>query len=371
MSIEWSRRTAVVLAASLSLFVLAGCGTDAVAPAAAVATSLTVLAGDNQTAAIGTAVTIPPAVIVKDQYGNPFAGAAVTFTVDAGAGSISGASAVTGADGVARVGGWTLGIATGAQRLKATSGGLSTTVAATGIVPAGCTVTNYAIGATLSLNWDANDCTKSDGRRYDRLQFSTTEQAQIDAAVTGPNGRFLYLMRQDSLFVGLQPSTAFSPPTQNPMHLKYVLAPGTYTFEPIAPDAATTGAYGFTTTTNTKIDCDYIIFATPNVTIDGVVDEKSCLGPVNDREQWINLQLKTGMKVRITLTAPDGVPFLLFRDDRLGPASPTLVTARGTTKGETVSVTWTATFDTWHEIIITSANNDLLGKYTLKIEQLP
>lgn len=64
------------------------------------------------------------------------------------------------------------------------------------------------------------------------------------------------------------------------------------------------------------------------------------------------------------------VPFLVFRDDRQGPASPTLVTAKGTTAGETISVTWTATFDTWHEIIVTSLNG-LLGKYTLTIEEIP
>src|SRR4029079_8234090 len=128
---------------------------------------------------------------------------------------------------------------------------------------------------------------------------------------------------------------------------------GTYKFLPFAPSGSTTGSYSFSTTTNTKVDCDYIVFASTNVTFSGVVDNTSCLGPVNDREQWINLQLKTGMKVRITLSGTDEVPFLILRDDRLGPASPTLVTARGTTKGETVSVTWTATFDTWHEIIIT------------------
>lgn len=339
---------------------------------AGAAASLVASAGDNQSAAVGASVTTAPAVTVKDQYGNAVANAPVTFTVDAGGGSITGATTTTGADGVARVGGWTLGITTNAQRLKATSGTLSATLTATATVPAGCNVINYALGATLPLSWEANDCTNATytNRLYDRLQFTTTSQQMVDATVDGPAGRWL-LLRKGDLYVGLQPSTAFSPSAQNPMHLNYILAPGTYVFEPHAPSATATGSYQLSTSTLAKVACDYITFATTNVTFSGVVDNLSCLGPVNDREQWINLQLKTGMKVKITLSGTDEVPFLILRDDRLGPASPTLVTAKGTTKGETVSVTWTATFDQWHEIIITSTNANLLGKYTLKIEELP
>jgi hypothetical protein len=337
---------------------------------AAAAASLSVSAGDNQSAALGTTVATAPAVVVRDQYGNPVAGATVTFSVETGGGSVTGASVTTGADGIARVGSWLLGITSGAQRIKATSGTLSATINANATIPAGCTTVNYALGVTLPMNWDADDCTTTGGVRYDRLSFTTTAQQQIDAVVTGANGRTIRLKNSAGMYVGLQPGTAFSPPTQNPMHMKYVLAPGTYQFEPYAPDAATTGAYTFSTTTGTKIDCDYIIFASTNVTINGTVDNTSCVGPGNGREQWFNLQLKTGTKVRITLSGTDNVPYLLFRDDRLGPASPTLVTAKGTTAGETVTVNWTATFDTWHEIVITSLNG-LLGKYTLKIEELP
>jgi hypothetical protein len=337
---------------------------------AGAATALSVAAGDGQTAAVGAAVATAPAVKLEDRYGNPVGGAAVTFAVESGNGTLAGATTTSGADGVARLGGWTLGIAAGAQRIKATSGALSASINATASVPAGCTVVNYALGATLPMNWESDDCVSTtSGRRYDRLQFTTTKQEQIEALVTGPAGRILQLRKGD-LYVGLQPGTAFSPPAQNPMHLKYVLAPGTYEFQSFAPDSTTRGAYTFATTTGTKIDCDYIVFASTNVKINGTVDATSCAGPGGGREQWINLQLKTGMKVRITLSGTDNVPFLVFRDDRLGPASPTLATARGTTAGESVSVTWTATFDTWHEIIVTSLSG-LLGKYTLEIEELP
>jgi hypothetical protein len=33
-------------------------------------------------------------------------------------------------------------------------------------------------------------------------------------------------------------------------------------------------------------------------------------------------------------------------------------------------IEWTATFDTWHEIIV-APKTSVLGRYTLKIEELP
>jgi hypothetical protein len=366
------RRTIHTVTLLCLVVVAAACSGDASAPEVPKATSLQVVGSATQSGAVGAAVSTVPAVRALSASGAPVPGVVVTFAVSAGGGSLGATTATTGTDGTASATSWVLGTTAGTNTVSATAAGLSpVTFTATATVPTGCTITNYALGATLPLNWETNDCKKLDGKRYDQLQFTTTTQQIIDAAVTAPSGRFLQLRNQDSLFVGLQPGTAFSPPTQNPMHMKYVLAPGTYTFEPIAPDSSATGAYSFSTSTNAAINCDYIIFATPNVTFSGAVDNTSCLGPFNDREQWINLQLKTGMKVRITLSGTDDVPFLIFRDDRLGPASPTLVTARGTTKGETVSVTWTAAFDTWHEIVITSATVNSLGKYTLKIEQLP
>lgn len=80
--------------------------------------------GDNQTAAVGTAVPVPPAVRVTNGRGQAVANVAVTFTVGAGGGSVSGGAATTDANGVATVGGWTLGTAPGANTLVASVPGL-------------------------------------------------------------------------------------------------------------------------------------------------------------------------------------------------------------------------------------------------------
>jgi alpha-tubulin suppressor-like RCC1 family protein len=90
--------------------------------------------GDNQQATVNTAVATAPGVSVKDQFGNPIANVAVTFTVALGGGSITGGSATTDASGIARVGSWTLGKSVGANRLTAAVGSASISINATGLV---------------------------------------------------------------------------------------------------------------------------------------------------------------------------------------------------------------------------------------------
>jgi adhesin/invasin len=92
---------------------------DLVALGVGVPASIALAAGDQQTAVVGTAVAIAPAVIVKDADGNPLPGVPVTFSVTAGGGSVTGGSVTTGSDGVATVGQWTVGKSAGTNKLKA------------------------------------------------------------------------------------------------------------------------------------------------------------------------------------------------------------------------------------------------------------
>jgi adhesin/invasin len=82
-------------------------------------------AGNEQAAVVATAVAIRPAVVVRDADGNPLGSIPVTFKVTGGGGSLDGANPVTGADGVATVGGWTLGKKVGANSLEASLSGLA------------------------------------------------------------------------------------------------------------------------------------------------------------------------------------------------------------------------------------------------------
>lgn len=94
--------------------------TGTVGPAAMLAIS----AGDEQTAAASTAVTIAPAVLVTDTYGNPVAGVVVTFAIESGGGSVTAATPTTDASGIATVGSWTLGSGAGMNTLTARAAGL-------------------------------------------------------------------------------------------------------------------------------------------------------------------------------------------------------------------------------------------------------
>lgn len=90
----------------------------ATATAGAPAT-VSIASGNNQTATVGQSVAQPPSVVVRDNRGNPVPGVAVTFLIGSGGGAITGASAVTGSNGIATVGGWTLGATAGTQTLIA------------------------------------------------------------------------------------------------------------------------------------------------------------------------------------------------------------------------------------------------------------
>ncbi|HSW29179.1 MAG TPA: clostripain-related cysteine peptidase [Longimicrobiales bacterium] len=100
--------------------------------------TISVQAGGGETVRVGSPVAAAPAVVVRNAAGSALSGVGVTFAVEAGGGSVTGASAVTDASGVARVGSWTVGATAGENRLRASvtaNSGLSTTISATARLP--------------------------------------------------------------------------------------------------------------------------------------------------------------------------------------------------------------------------------------------
>lgn len=102
-----SRPARVARAAGLALLLAACSGTSATTPAAS--RTIIAVAGDNQTWLAGQPVPIPPAVKVADADGAPLPGVTVTFVTSDG-GTVSGPTPVTDSNGIATVGGWTLGV---------------------------------------------------------------------------------------------------------------------------------------------------------------------------------------------------------------------------------------------------------------------
>ena len=94
-----------------------------IAPIPLVPAVMAIVSGDGQTVTVGEAVPTNPAVKVTDGFGTPVANVPVNF-VTAGDGTVTGASQITDANGVATVGQWTLGTTAGDHYLFATSGAL-------------------------------------------------------------------------------------------------------------------------------------------------------------------------------------------------------------------------------------------------------
>ena len=157
---------------------------------AGVATTIVKLAGDAQSAAAGAAVAVKPSVRVSDAGGNPVSGAAVSFAVTAGGGSVTGGTATTDGSGVATVGGWTLG-ASGAQALTATSGSLSALFSATISGPPSAIVstavnthldTLTALGDTYQLTAQSRDTANAVVASPMAWVSRTPAAATVDAA---------------------------------------------------------------------------------------------------------------------------------------------------------------------------------------------
>jgi FG-GAP-like repeat/FG-GAP repeat len=89
---------------------------------------ISIVAGDNQTAGLGSAFATALAVKITDQYQNPVSGASVTFAAPASgaSGSFAGtATAVTNASGVATAPAFTANNTTGSYMVSASAGALS------------------------------------------------------------------------------------------------------------------------------------------------------------------------------------------------------------------------------------------------------
>ena len=123
-------------------------------------TTLTLISGDNQTGLAGDPLIEPFVVEVRDQYGDPMEGIAVSFAVSfavtAGGGSLSDTSVDTDANGIAQSS-LTLGIDAGTNTVEARVAGIGSVVMFTAVaelleftlsVPAGISLIHVPLNVT-------------------------------------------------------------------------------------------------------------------------------------------------------------------------------------------------------------------------------
>lgn len=77
--------------------------------------------GNGETAPAGSALPIPPSVLITDTKHQAVAGVGVTFAVASGGGSLTGANQNTDAAGIATAGAWTLGLIPTTNTVTATA----------------------------------------------------------------------------------------------------------------------------------------------------------------------------------------------------------------------------------------------------------
>ncbi len=131
---------------------------------------LIALAGDGQSAPVGTAPPVMPSVEVRDQFGNLVPSAAVVFTVTQGSGIIIDTFHVTGADGRATLGGWEVD-GLGINRVTAlTAGGAITTPFTATASNLSFAYTPDVIGGGWTL-WAANEDTIFVGGGFQLLRY--------------------------------------------------------------------------------------------------------------------------------------------------------------------------------------------------------
>ena len=121
------------------------------------ATRMTADAGDGQFGQPGTAVAIRPSVKITDDAGNGIPGAAVTFAVASGGGSVAGSTQTTASTGIATVERWTLGATPALNALIARAAGtsdLSTTFVATTMQLRFTSLAQSGYNATCALTAD-------------------------------------------------------------------------------------------------------------------------------------------------------------------------------------------------------------------------
>jgi hypothetical protein len=234
-----------------------------------------------------------------------------------------------------------------------------------------CRAEPYTLGSSTDGTWTASDCLAPDGSHYDMYEFTVTTQTAFRAQITGHTGRSVSLRRTGTnRYVQLMASEGWMPSASNPLEVRYVLAPGSYTFEVGTRDAETLGNYTLATNSDGAVTCRPVVFVTPGVTISERIDPAvDCAGPFGGVEDLFIILPPNGTRLDMSVATTAFAPLVVYRDDRLGPASPMLTRDFRFTIGATARTSYTTTFEGFQEIVVSHTNPGGNGAYTLTIAQ--
>lgn len=359
----------VIVSRSAALSLLAvqlSCGGgDASGPAVAgtiAANSPTTLGGST-----GATVQDRPSVIVRDQSGTPLAGVTVTFAVTSGGGSLTGASPVTDASGIATVGSWTLGSVAGSNTVTASAGTLTPVVfTATATNPC-ASATAHTFGTTSNGQLTTSDCRFMSGFTLGTyVDFYTTTVSAAGAYAFTQSAAFdtfLLLAAPDGALIAFNDDLSASSFNSA---IKALLPVGGYTLAATSFDANVTGDYTLSSasTSAAVTNCEEV-WVTRGITTTQILETTDCLinGFLSDD---LIIFLRAGQAVTVTMTSSALDAFLeLYGGDGTRVAFNDDMDSATTDNAQLV---YTVTADGFFIVVPTSAVAGATGAYTLTIQ---
>ena len=326
-----------------------------------VASSFTANSATTQTASPGSEVAEPPSVIVRDQNGAVMTGVSVTFAVTAGGGSVTGATAVSSASGVATVGSWTVGTAEGVNTLTATSGSLSATFTANSVDP--CVIgATHSIGGTTNGELTASDCRFPDGSFVDLI--GTVLTAAGTYTFSQSSSRFdTYLVLFDVNGNPIGVNDDFSAGSDS--RIKAVLPAGNFVLGANSYDPAVLGPYTVTSALDASpvTNCENV-FVVRGITTTQTLETSDCPRSGYYADQFF-IYVAPGQPVTVSMSSTAVDSYLVIYDTRGG----VLIVnddKDGTTKD--AQVAFTPSIEGFYLILASSGNVGATGAYTVVVQ---
>lgn len=321
-------------------------------------TTITAVSATTQSALAGTAVAQAPTVRVNDQTGQPLAGATVTFAVTSGGGQVGSATAVTGANGEASAGSWTLGINPGQNTVSATVAGLSAvTFTATGVDPCEVAVA-YTLFSTIQASLAASDC-RVEGDFFTDLYTVTLPSAQMVEFRMSSTEVDAWL----ELYDGLGNFVAGNDDDVDTDAVLRVFAPtGNYLVAASSAFSEEVGPYQLSSATfNGNQDCQEY-WVVPSLEIQGSIETTDCADALKYGDFYL-LVLRAGQTLTLRMSSAGIDPLMELYNSDLDVVASDDDSGGGTT----ALITYTVPQTDIYLLNATTFGNEETGPYTLLV----
>jgi hypothetical protein len=319
--------------------------------------------GDDQFAFPKSTLLTPPSVLVRDAYGNPVAGAQVSFEVTGGGGSIQTSSVTSDGGGVARLFGWTLG-GSGVQTLTAAVEGLPPVKFTATVFESPCGSVPLVVGASSPLaDLESFGCALSDGRRanFYAITVATAGLYEFKSQSTTLNGVVTLALPNGT------PVADASTPAASTSRFRAYLKEGQYVLRVASLSSAQFGTYqiGFTETKSIETGCEDVFLAF-DTKVSQVLQKGDCEPQKSVYADSYRVFVEAGGQVEVTMASNEVDNAILVSDPTGG-----YITSTSSSSNETgeyaARVKFTASKSGYYFVLATTEY--FSGNYTLIVQR--